>query len=160
MIARYGAGVLYARTNLPPDVLNLLLAYEKATKRTVKLDYIKCHALAQLFLRGWTGDDIANVVWYVKREIRAGENKGRTDGFKPASLEFGNLLGDTGRFEDRVLTAREEIARTRIVKGRRVLTSVEAGDMRTLVESEPVAEPTAAQKLVGAALMDLARKFL
>lgn len=133
---KQGASDLRLRRELPGDERLLLEAYEAATKRTVHLDYQRVNVLFALANRSVTQDDIFNVVTYVKRLIRTGENKHKIGKFVPASLEFMNLMGDTSRFCDRLQTAREELAAVRIVKGKRVRTTIQVSENDSVTRFE------------------------
>lgn len=128
------------RTMLTLQQKELLTEYERCTKRIVTLDYQRLAALAALANRDVTRDDIFTIVGYVRRRMRKGDNKKKVGTFTPASLEFGNLLGDAARFEDRLQTAREElISKARRGKGQKpMVLKLEGGDTITrLADSEP-----------------------
>lgn len=114
----------------------LLAEYERCTRRTVTLDYQRLIALAQLANRDVTREDIFTIVAYIRRRIRLGDNKRKVGTFTPASLEFGNLLGDAARFEDRLQTAREE-ALAKAKRGRGPKAKVlECGNGETITRLE------------------------
>jgi len=117
----------------------LLNEYERCTKRTVTLDYIRLSALATLEIRDITVDDVFLVIRYVRKRIRAGDNKRKIGTFTPASLEFGNLFGDYAKFEDRLQTARAEMAEKRVVKGKMV--AVQRGEITRLEETREERAP-------------------
>jgi hypothetical protein len=145
------------RQMLTPLQRDLLAEYERCTQRTVTLDYLRLAALAQLSIRDVTVDDMFTVIRYVKRRIRAGDNKRKVGTFTPASLEFGNLVGDYAKFEDQLQTAREELASRRIVKGKLVSVTrpASATDTITRLEPEPERAPQPMRDALRAALGNL-----
>lgn len=143
------------RGMLTPAQKDILDEYERCTKRVVTVDYIRLTALAQLAHREVTRYDVFLVVRYVRKRIRLGDNKHKVGTFTPASLEFGNLLGDCAKFEDRLQTARAEMAGKRVVNGRIVPVTVALGNgesITRLEECRPERAPEAARALVAAAL--------
>ena len=142
------------RQMLTPLQRDLLAEYERCTNRTVTLDYLRLAALAQLSIRDVTVDDIFTVIRYVKKRIRCGDNKRKIGTFTPASLEFGNLLGDYAKFEDRLQTAREELASKRIHRGKLVphVHDLGNGDTITLLAPEPDRAPVAMRDALRSAL--------
>lgn len=143
------------RAMCTPQQKELLDEYERCTKRTVTLDYCRLSALATLAHRDVTRDDMFTVIRYVRRRIRLGDNKHKVGTFTPASLEFGNLIGDAAKFEDRLQTARQEIAAKRIVNGKVVPVAHALGNgevINRLEEVRPERAPEGTRALVAAAL--------
>lgn len=151
---------LRLRREMSAACLALLLAYEAATGRTAYVtDYARVGYLNSLAIRDVTPEDIITVVRYVRRLIRTGANKRKVGTFTPASLEFTALLGDTGKFIDRLHTAREELINRRIVKGKMVAVTRDLGNGDTMTRLEPDCSqqaPESMKAIVAAALRGIA----
>jgi hypothetical protein len=128
---------------MPAAAAALLAEYERCTNRVVRLDHMRVEALFILVNRDVTPDQIFDVVRYVKKRIRAGDNKRGVGMFKEASLEFMNLLGDAGRFQDRLITARTETISRRAHKGKLVPVTRAVSDGDTITRLEPEPHPDA-----------------
>lgn len=87
----------------------LLAAYQKATGLTVTLSHAREMSLTELVQRGITTEDITALCIRMKKLI----SQDRKGTYTWASLEFRNLLADPDRCEERVLSLRQEKARSR-----------------------------------------------
>lgn len=133
------------RNQLPADCAALLAEYERCTKHIIKLDHMRCDCLHRLAQRDISPDDMFTVIRYVRKRIRAGDNKRGIGMFKECSLEFSNLLGDVGKFQDRLHTARLELTEKRR-KGTKLVTVVQdlgGGETISRLDTAPdrAAEP-------------------
>lgn len=147
------------RGQATPGVINLLEAYEAVTKRRITLDHIRMRALGEIDRRGYVADDIALVVKYVRRLARLPKTHGMRHGFSDASIGFQNLLLDVNKFEDRVMEAREQIARVRDTNGKLVREPMDAGDgVVTLTERADERAPVEIRTALASALSELAQK--
>ena len=90
------------RDRMPAAVRDLLTAYEATTNRSIVIDHFQARQLSDIAARGYTGDDVAMAVRYVRQRARAPRIKvadGSERGFTDASLGFQNLLGDAAKFQ-------------------------------------------------------------
>jgi hypothetical protein len=76
-------------------------AYCRLTENKTGLSYQREMRWTQFIQRGFTEDDLALVVRWLQTQIARGEG-----GFSKQSLQFGTLMQDLDRFEDKLCTAR------------------------------------------------------
>jgi hypothetical protein len=138
--------------NASSEVKALLAAYREATGLAVTLSYERGRVLDDLVMRGMTGDDIREVVRYIKIDLRSPRPR-----FNDASLQFTNLLGKPDVFEDRALACREVKRRKEAARPRPPVAQTDAIGTSRLVEASPTA-PRAAGTLLAGALRQIAEQ--
>lgn len=143
------------RNDLPASCRALLDAYESGTKRTLHLDHMRVGFLHALAMRDITAADMHIMITYVRRRIRAGDNKKGIGFFREASLEFANLCGDTGKFCDRLHTAKLEISNAKARRQKQLAPSTVRDGASTITRI--VEAPLRAAEPVRAVLAGLLR---
>ena len=118
-------------------------AFQRLTAQKVTLSYQRKLAWSQFIAREFTELDLELLIKWLKVQIARGEG-----GFSPLSLQFGALLGDVDKFEDRLNVARQSKL-GRAISGRVGVPPAGAGILPT-----PSLDPTAEQ-----ALRDRGRKL-
>jgi hypothetical protein len=87
---------------IEPQVTALNAAFCRFTGNRCTLSYARKLSWTQFIERGFTEADLELVIRWLKAQIARGEG-----GFSPLSLQFGALLGDVDKFEDRLNVARQ-----------------------------------------------------
>lgn len=75
--------------------------FESLTGNKCTLSYARITAWDELIKRGYSADDVAKVIRYIRSQM----NK-QGSGYSPASLQFSRLISDADLFEDRLNLAR------------------------------------------------------
>lgn len=75
--------------------------YQQLTGQKLTASYARMETWTQFVARGLTKDDLNLVYRWTKRQADRGEG-----GFSPLSLQFGRMVADLDRFEDRLQIAR------------------------------------------------------
>lgn len=146
---------------MPAAIADLVNAYQRATGREIRLDYMRQETLSRFAREGYTGEDVWAVVRFIKRQKRRADERGRST-YGPRALEFDRILGDPNKFDDLLQSAKAD-EQKRAFRGRsgpRPRTiQVAEGETVTVIDKAPTAEAKTLKENLTAGLLDLVKQL-